>query len=168
MVVTKGCLEVLTVLEHVVLSDKMRKNKATRKLMTKQEKIDYVTKWKIKNKHILKEGGLLAPKRGDAALLTTPLKILCGIFFSIHAARMVVPHFQRVFQADACHTSFGKYTLYHVMAPPLIATHFQWHLQSSLGTKTRMDGFSFGNLPRVYIRHSTGLIQPSSPIKPRI
>ncbi len=44
MVVTKGCLEVLTMLEHLVLSDKMRKNKATGKLMTRQEKIDYVTK----------------------------------------------------------------------------------------------------------------------------
>jgi hypothetical protein len=44
------------------------------------------------------------------------------------------------------------------MAPLLIATHFQWRLQSSLGTKTRMAGFSFGNLPRVYIRHLTGII----------
>jgi hypothetical protein len=33
MVVTKGRLEVLTMLERVVLSDKMRKNKATGKLM---------------------------------------------------------------------------------------------------------------------------------------
>jgi len=81
MVVTKGCLEVLTMLERVVLSDEMRKNKATGKLMTRQEKIDYVTKWKIKNKHILKEGGLLAPKRGDAAHLTTPLKICVGSSF---------------------------------------------------------------------------------------
>ena len=77
MVVTKGCLEVLTTLERVVLSDKMRKNKSTGKLMSRQEKIDYVTKWNIKNKHILEEGGLLMPKRGDAALLTTPLKKLC-------------------------------------------------------------------------------------------
>jgi hypothetical protein len=76
MVVTKGCSEVLTILERVVLSEKMRKNKATGKLMTRQEKIEYVTKWKSKNKHILKEGGLLVPKRGDAALLTT-LLIFC-------------------------------------------------------------------------------------------
>jgi hypothetical protein len=108
MVVTKGCLEVLTMLERVVISDEMRKNKATGKLMTRQEKIDYVTKWKIKNKHILKEGGLLAPKRGHAARFTTPLKFFCGIFFSISAARMVVPHLQRVFQAGACHMNFGK------------------------------------------------------------
>jgi hypothetical protein len=112
MVVTKGFSEMLTMLERFVLSDKMRKNKATGKLMTRQEKIDYITKWKIKNKHILKEGGLLVPRRGDAALLTTPLKILCGIFFSISTAQMVVPHLWRVFQADACHMNFGKYTLY--------------------------------------------------------
>jgi hypothetical protein len=77
MVVTKGCLEVIMMLERVVLSDEMRKKKATGKMMSRQEKIDYVTKWKIKNKHILEEGGLLMPKRGDAALLTTPLKKLC-------------------------------------------------------------------------------------------
>ncbi len=53
MFVTKGRLEVLMMLERVVLSDKMRKNKATGNLMSRQEKIDYVTKWKIKNKHIL-------------------------------------------------------------------------------------------------------------------
>ncbi len=39
MVVTKGCLEVLTMLEPVVLSDEMRKNKATGKLMTRQERL---------------------------------------------------------------------------------------------------------------------------------
>jgi hypothetical protein len=112
MVVAKGCSEVLTMLERVVLSDEMRKNKATGKLMTRQEKIDYVTNWKIKNKHILEEGGLLAPKTGHAARLTTPLFFLCGIFYSISAAQMVVPHLQRVFQADACHMNFGKYILY--------------------------------------------------------
>jgi hypothetical protein len=112
MVVTKGCSEVLTMLERVVLSDEMQKNKATGKLMTRQEKIDYVTKWEIKNKHILEEGGLLTPKRRDAACLTTPLIFFCGIFFSISAARMVVPHLQRVFQAAACRMNFGKYTLY--------------------------------------------------------
>jgi hypothetical protein len=108
VVVTIGRMEVLTMLECVVLSDKMRKNKATKKLMSRQEKIDYVTKWKIKNKHILEEGGLLMPKRGDAALLTTPLKNLCGMFFSTSTAQEVVPHLQRVFQADPCHMNFGK------------------------------------------------------------
>ncbi len=82
MVVTKGRLEVLTMLECVALSDEMRKNEATGKLMSRQEKIDYVMKWKIKNKHIPEKKGLLTPKRGDAALLTTPLKFCVG--FSFH------------------------------------------------------------------------------------
>ncbi len=112
MIVTKRRLEVLTMLERVVLTDKMRKNKATGKLMSMQEKTDYVTKWKIKNKHILEKGGLLMPKRGDAALLTTPLNFLCGMFFSTSAAQEVVTHLQRVFQADACHMNFEDYTLY--------------------------------------------------------
>jgi hypothetical protein len=98
MVVTKGCLEVLTMLERAVLSDKMRKNKATGKLMSRQEKIDYVTKWKIKNKHILKEGGLLTPKRGDAALLTTPLKILYGMSFQHPQHRRWCPIFRVYFK----------------------------------------------------------------------
>jgi hypothetical protein len=34
------------------------------------------------------------------------------MFFSTSAAQEVVPHLQRVLQADACHMNFGKYTLY--------------------------------------------------------
>jgi hypothetical protein len=94
MVVTKGRLEVLTMLERVVLSDKMRKNKATGKLMSRQKKIDYVTKWKIKNNRILKEGGLLMPKRGDAALLTTPLKCCVGCSFQHPQHRRWCPIFR--------------------------------------------------------------------------
>ena len=48
---------------------------------------------------------------GDSSL-TTPIKFMSGIFISISAAQRVVPHLQRVFQADACHMNFGKYTLY--------------------------------------------------------
>jgi hypothetical protein len=168
MVVTKGCSDVLTMLERVVLSDKMRKNIATGKLMTRQEKIDYVTKWKIKNKHILEEGGLLVPKRGDAALLTTPLKNLCGIFFSIPAARMVVPHLQRVFQADACHMNFGKYTLYSCYGTTANCNTFPVAFAILFGNKDKDGWVQFWNLPRVFIHHSTGLIQPSSPIKLRV
>jgi hypothetical protein len=143
MVVTKGCLEVLTMLECVVLSDEMRKNKATGKLMTRQEKIDYVTKWKIKNKYILKEGGLLTPKRGDAARLTTPLIFLCGIFFSISAARMVVPHLQRVFQADACHMNFGKYTLNSCYGTTANCNTFPLAFAILFGNKDKVGWFQF-------------------------
>jgi len=109
--VLKGRLEVMKMLERVVLSDKIRKQNAKGNLMTKPEKIDYVTKWKKKNKKILGEGGLLEPKMGDFDFFTSS-KFMSGIFISISAAKQVVPHLERVFQADACHMNFGKYTLY--------------------------------------------------------
>jgi hypothetical protein len=103
----------MKMLERVVLSDEMRKQKAQGELMKKKEKIEYVMKWKKnkKNKKILDDGGLLEPKMGDFSP-TTPIKFMSGIFISISAAQRVVPHLQRVFQADACHMNFGKYTLY--------------------------------------------------------
>ncbi len=60
---------------------------------------------------MLVEGGVWPPKGGDAAVVT-PLKFLSGIMFATSNAQRTVPHLQRVFQADACHMSFGKYTLY--------------------------------------------------------
>ncbi len=47
--VLKDRFEVMTMLERVVLSDEMRKQKAQGMLMKKHEKINYVTKWKKKN-----------------------------------------------------------------------------------------------------------------------
>ena len=79
--------------------------------MSKVEKVVYVTKWKKKNKLMLVEGGIWPPKGGDAAVVAT-LKFLSGIMFATSNAQRTVPHLQRVFQADACHMSFGKYTLY--------------------------------------------------------
>jgi hypothetical protein len=113
VMVLKERLEVMKMLERVVLSDEMRKQKAQGELMKKKEKIEYVMKWKKnkKNKKILDDGGLLEPKMGDFSP-TTPIKFMSGIFISISAAQRVVPHLQRVFQADACHMNFGKYTLY--------------------------------------------------------
>ena len=37
---------------------------------------------------------------------------LCGIFLSISGAKNTVPLLQTVYQADAAHMNFGKYTLY--------------------------------------------------------
>jgi len=39
-------------------------------------------------------------------------KFVIGVFFSTSGVRKMVPHLQKVFQADAAHMSFGKYTLY--------------------------------------------------------
>jgi hypothetical protein len=60
---------------------------------------------------MLVEGSIWPPKGGDAADVS-PLKFLSGIMFATLNAQRMVSHLQRVFQADACHKSFGKYTLY--------------------------------------------------------
>ena len=111
MVVIKASFEVMKMLEHVVLSEQMTRNETSKHLMTKVEKITYVTKWKNKNKCMLMEGGVWPPKGGDEADVT-PLKFLSGIICATSNAQRMVPHLQSVFQTDACHISFGKYTLY--------------------------------------------------------
>ena len=60
------------------------KNLATGKLMSKQQMINYVQKWKKNNKRILEEGGQLEPKRGHT-IHPVPVKFVSGIFFSISA-----------------------------------------------------------------------------------
>ncbi len=56
---------------------------------------------------MLEDEGLGEPKLG-----AVPLKFLSGILFSTLGAPKAIPFLQQVFQADACHVSFGKYTLY--------------------------------------------------------
>ena len=102
--VLKNNTEVLKMLERVIITDEMRKNKSIGKLMSRDEKIDFIRNWKDKNQLLLEESGLID--------VTSNLMFVSGIFFSIKGARDVVPHLQRVFQADACHMNFGKYTLY--------------------------------------------------------
>jgi hypothetical protein len=106
-VLMKDGQQVLRMLDCVVLSDHMCEDKAEVKLMTKAEKIEFVSNWKLENKEVLEDGGLGEPKLG-----AVPLKFFSGILFSISGAQKAVPFLQQVFQADACHMSFGKYTLY--------------------------------------------------------
>jgi hypothetical protein len=75
--------------------------------MTKAEKIEFVSNWKLENKEVLEDGRLGEPKLG--ALL---LKFFSRILFLTLGAQKAVPFLQKVFQADACHMSFRKYTLY--------------------------------------------------------
>ena len=56
---------------------------------------------------MLEDGGLSVPELG-----AVQLKFVSGILFSTSGAQKAVPNLQRVFQAGACHMSFGKYTLY--------------------------------------------------------
>jgi hypothetical protein len=39
-------------------------------------------------------------------------RFLCETFLSISAAKIIVPLLQTVYQADAAHMNFGKYTIY--------------------------------------------------------
>ena len=112
LAVIKERLVVMKMLEHVVLSEEMTRKKAAEKLMTKAEKISYVENWKAKNKKMLIEEDVWPPMGGDQVILN-PRKFLSGIFFAPSNAQRTVPHLQTVFQADACHMNFGKYTLYY-------------------------------------------------------
>ncbi len=81
-VLIKDWQQILRMLEHVVLSDHMPKNKAERKLMTKAEKIEFVYNWKLENKEVLEDGGLGEPKLG-----AMPLKFFSGNFFNIRCTK---------------------------------------------------------------------------------
>jgi hypothetical protein len=106
-VLMKDWKKVVRMLKCVVLSDLIHKNKVEGKLMTKAEEIEFVINQKLENKEVLEDEGLREPELGDV-----PLKLISGILFSTSGARKAVPFLEQVFQADACHMSFGKYTLY--------------------------------------------------------
>ncbi len=67
-VLMKDWQQVMRMLERVVLSDLIHKNKAGGKLMTKAEKIEFVSNWKLENKEVLEDGGLGEPKLGAVQL----------------------------------------------------------------------------------------------------
>ncbi len=58
------------------------------------------------------QGGVRRWRLGEPRLGAVPLKFFSGILFSTSGARKAVPFLQQVFQADARHMNFGKYTLY--------------------------------------------------------
>ncbi len=60
--------------------------------------------WKVKHHDMLMDGGL-----EDGPTLH---KFVSGIFMCTSAAKQTAPLLQTVYQADAAHMNFGKYTLY--------------------------------------------------------
>ena len=75
--------------------------------MTRTVKKKYAKDWIHINNKMLQEGGLGIQMIGD------PIPEFCaGVFFSMSYSTSVVPHLQDVFQADAAHMNFGKYTLF--------------------------------------------------------
>ena len=97
VVVIKEHSEVMKMLERVVLSEEMERKKAAKKLMTKEEKISYVTKWKKKNRLMLIEGSVWPPRGGDQAVVNH-LKFLSGIFLQHQMHREWSPIFRRYFK----------------------------------------------------------------------
>ena len=124
-------------------------------------------KWKKNNKKILDEGGLLEPKMGDSSL-TTPIKFMSGIFISISAAQRVVPHLQRVIQADACHMNFGKYTLYSCYGTTANCNTFPVAMAILFGNEDKEGSVQFWKFA-LSLHPSLDLEeQPSSPIKRKV
>jgi hypothetical protein len=105
----KTPMDVKKCLLAVVLEQKMNSLKKDNKMMLKAEKLQYLDKWEEANMEMLEDVGL---GTNCGAEWVGPDRFLCEVFLSISAARNAVPLLQTVYQADAAHMNFGKYTLY--------------------------------------------------------
>jgi hypothetical protein len=105
--IEKNAKDVLQMLERIVLGEEIMKHKASGILMTREEKMLYMMKWKTDHGKMLLDGGLGTLPPG----CPVP-SFVSGVLFTISASKKAVPHLQQVFQADAAHMSFGEYALY--------------------------------------------------------
>ena len=92
---------------NVILEQKVNALKKENKYMTKVQKISFLEKWEEANREMLHDAGL-----DSSCSEIEDKKFLSGVFLSIAPAIDSVPLLQTVYQADAAHTNFGKYTLY--------------------------------------------------------
>ncbi len=91
-------------MEEIVLSERVKKVKKDGKKMKRDDKKKYVKDWKEKNYEMLLEEGLVEG--------STLHKYLGGISIATSTSKQNVPLLQTVYQSDAAHMNFGKYTLY--------------------------------------------------------
>jgi hypothetical protein len=103
-VTTKMQRQVIQKLEEIVLSERMKKVKKDGNKMKRDNKIKFVKEWKEKNYEMLLEEGLVEG--------TTSHKFVGGIFMATSTSKQNVPMLLTVYQSDAAHMNFGKYTLY--------------------------------------------------------
>jgi len=89
--------ETLQSIYNVIWEDYKAKNKNVT-----ERKMEYCQRWCEENHDEL------YLSLGEA---TDGFQFITEFFFSPSPATVTVPHLQRVFQADAAHTAFGKYTL---------------------------------------------------------
>lgn len=106
--VYKTAEDVMAMLAKIVVQEESDRRQASEGTsMTRDMKKEYLSEWMSVNKLMLQMGGLGIPMIGE------PTPQFCGgVFFSMSYSNEVVPYLQNVFQADAAHTNFGKYTLF--------------------------------------------------------
>jgi hypothetical protein len=138
----KTPIEVKKRLLNVVIEQKMNSIKKDGKTMARAEKLQYLQKWEWANLEMLEDVGLGKNCGDDKGAAPT---FLCGIFLSISGAKNTVPLLQTVYQADAAHMNFGKYTLYSCYG---ITANCMLLLESFSEMKTRKDGNNFGSSHR--------------------
>lgn len=92
----------------VVLEEKMTALKKSNKTMGKIEKLSYLAAWENANKDMLEDVGL----GKNCSMQVQETNFVTGVFLSLGPAKTTVPLLQKVYQADAAHMNFGKYTLY--------------------------------------------------------
>ena len=97
--------QVMAKCEEMALTQFVSKCRLEGHKLLRKDKIEYVKEWKLDNEDMLVKAGL-----GNDGSDT--LKFVSGLFLSLKQARHTVPLLQSVFQADAAHMNFGKYTLY--------------------------------------------------------
>ena len=106
--VYKTAEDVMAMLAKIVVQEESDRRQASEGTsMTRDMKKEYLSEWMSVNNLMLQMGGLGIPMIGE------PTPQFCGgVFFSMSYSNEVVPYLQNVFQADAAHTNFGKYTLF--------------------------------------------------------
>ena len=106
-VVKKSPFSVKKWLLDVVLQEKINTLKKTNKHMNSIQKLKYIHAWLVANSEVLNDVGL-----GENCVEGCVETFVTGLLLSSAAAKNYVQLLQTVYQADAAHMNFGKYTLY--------------------------------------------------------
>ncbi len=93
---------------------------------------------------MLEDGGLGEPELGAVLL-----KIFSGILFLTSGAQKAVPFLQLVFQADACHMNFGKYTLYSCFGYTANCNTYPVAFVILFGNEDKEGWFDFGDFAKL-------------------
>jgi len=88
----------------VVLAEEVERKKKLKEAMTKDERRQFLNKWKLENQEFLNTE--LGVDGGNM------FRFLTGIMVAPSTSLLAAPFLQDVVQADGAHLSFGKYTLF--------------------------------------------------------